>query len=93
MPELVRLETWARSVYGDDAPDVHTLQRWCREHRIWPLPELHGRSYYLRTDARRVARGQTVADLAAQHVQQDVAAAAVQRPRGRLAQLILNGEI
>lgn len=51
---LLTLENWARAEYGDAAPSITTLRRWVREERILPVPEKHGRTYYLLPHARYV---------------------------------------
>ncbi len=51
---MITLENWARKQYGDDAPTVGTLRRWCRDGKIFPIPEKHGRSYFLQETARYV---------------------------------------
>jgi hypothetical protein len=51
---LITLERWAELTYGDAAPHVNTLRRWAREVRIYPAPEKHGRTYYVRPEARYV---------------------------------------
>jgi hypothetical protein len=51
-PKLLTLEEWAAAVYGDRPPSLVTLRRWARECRIYPVPEKHGRCYYVRADAR-----------------------------------------
>jgi hypothetical protein len=53
-PKLVTLKAWARAVYGTEAPTIVTLRRWCRDGNILPFPKKHGRSYYVREDARYV---------------------------------------
>jgi len=51
---FVTLEKWARDRYGESAPTVGTLRRWCRDGKIFPLPQKHGRSYFLEPNARYV---------------------------------------
>lgn len=48
----VRLETWLAQTYGNDAPDIATARRWCRDGKIYPRPEKHGRAYYVHPEAR-----------------------------------------
>lgn len=48
------LEKWAARHYGEDAPNVQTLRRWCRDGKIFPIPEKHGRSYFVQDTARYV---------------------------------------
>lgn len=50
--KLVSIETWLAQTYGDDAPAIDTARRWCREGKIYPKPEKHGRSYFLTPSAR-----------------------------------------
>lgn len=51
MTQKVTLEEWARPLYKP-APSIKTLRRWARELRIFPLPEKHGRTYYVDPNAR-----------------------------------------
>lgn len=51
---LITLERWAEGTYGADAPHINTLRRWARDALIFPAPEKHGRTYYVRPDARYV---------------------------------------
>lgn len=53
-PKKITLEEWVLATYGDKRPSILTVRRWCREGRIWPAPEKHGRAYYVRTDARYI---------------------------------------
>lgn len=50
--KLITLEAWAASTYGDASPQPNTLRRWARDALIVPVPEKHGRTYYVRPDAR-----------------------------------------
>lgn len=52
--KLITLEAWAQQTYGEHAPSIPTLRRWARDARIHPAPEKHGRSYFVRPDARYV---------------------------------------
>ena len=52
--ELVKLETWARIVYGDDAPSIYTLRRWCQQGKIQPPAQKHGRAIYVKREARYI---------------------------------------
>lgn len=54
MSKLVSLEQWATATYGESAPCIDTLRRWCREGRIHPQPEKHGKCYYLDPEARYI---------------------------------------
>lgn len=54
MSKLVSLEQWAKATYGDSSPCIDTLRRWCREGRIHPQPEKHGKAYYLDPEARYI---------------------------------------
>lgn len=49
---LITLESWAAETYGEAAPHINTLRRWARDALIVPTPEKHGRTYYVRPDAR-----------------------------------------
>jgi predicted site-specific integrase-resolvase len=48
---LITLETWAQRHYAECTPHVQTLRKWVREGKIRPLPEKHGRAYYVQPDA------------------------------------------
>lgn len=50
--KLITLEAWASATYGEAAPRMNTLRRWARDALITPTPEKHGRTYYVRPDAR-----------------------------------------
>jgi hypothetical protein len=52
MARLVSLATWAAAEYGDDAPDVRTLQRWAKSGQILPVPEKHGKQFFCVPSAR-----------------------------------------
>lgn len=54
-PKYIRLETWLKQTYGDDAPKVATARRWCNDGKIQPPPQKHGRSYFVHPDARYTA--------------------------------------
>jgi hypothetical protein len=49
---MITLERWAALTYGEAAPHTNTLRRWAREARIYPVPQKHGRQYYVQPDAR-----------------------------------------
>ena len=53
---MITLEGWAQRTYGHNAPHRNTLRRWAREARIYPLPEKHGRQYFVREDVSYVAQ-------------------------------------
>ena len=55
MPKLIKLDTWAREQYGDDAPSSATLRRWANSGRLFPAPELHGKCWYVRPETRYAA--------------------------------------
>lgn len=48
------LEAWGKREYGEHVPCRVTLQRWAREGKIQPLPEKHGREYFVEPQARYV---------------------------------------
>lgn len=50
--KLITLEAWAVATYGDASPHINTLRRWARDAMIVPTPEKHGRTYYVRPDAK-----------------------------------------
>lgn len=51
---LITLDDWLARTYGGKV-SIHTARRWCRERRIFPAPEKHGRTYFVRQDARYTA--------------------------------------
>lgn len=51
---MMTLEKWALATYGENAPHIKTLRRWCCEGKIFPIPQKHGRSYFLQETARYV---------------------------------------
>lgn len=55
MTRLITLAAWAARIYGDAAPSIFTLRRWCRDGNILPLPKKHGRTYYVSEKARYVS--------------------------------------
>ena len=48
---MTTLEQWAVAAYGDMAPTITTLRNWARDGRIYPIPEKHGRSYFVDREA------------------------------------------
>lgn len=48
---MTTLEQWAAVTYGDMAPSITTLRSWARDGRIYPIPEKHGRSYFVDREA------------------------------------------
>jgi len=50
--KLITLEAWAAATYGEASPHINTLRRWARDAMIVPTPEKHGRTYYVRPDAK-----------------------------------------
>lgn len=50
--KLITLEAWAAATYGEASPHINTLRKWARDALIVPAPEKHGRTYYVRPDAR-----------------------------------------
>ena len=58
MTKRVTIESWIALNYADP-PSVLTVRRWIREGRIHPLPEKHGRTYYLSPTARYVVDDQS----------------------------------
>jgi hypothetical protein len=53
MAPKITLQAWAAPRYSPP-PSIKTLRRWVREHRIFPRPELVGRTYYVDPDARYI---------------------------------------
>ena len=58
MTKRITIESWIALNYSDP-PSVLTVRRWIREGRIYPLPEKHGRTYYLTPTARYVVDEQS----------------------------------
>lgn len=53
----ISLQSWlAQNYVAGEAPHINTARRWCRDGLIHPLPEKHGREYYLTADARYVGK-------------------------------------
>lgn len=52
---LTTLESWAAKRYGEAAPSIHTLRRWARDAKIFPLPKKHGRTYFVEETAEYIA--------------------------------------
>lgn len=50
-PTFITLEAWIEQTYGG-AVKIGTARRWCREGRIYPAPQKHGRQYFLAPEAR-----------------------------------------
>ncbi len=46
MSKLIPLSMWAKRRY-ENPPSSRTLRRWTHEQRIDPMPEKHGRAYYV----------------------------------------------
>ncbi len=55
MARWIKLETWAHTQYGDDAPDPRTLRRWARGGHLYPPAEQHGKCWYVSPDAKYLA--------------------------------------
>ena len=56
MNKRITLSAWLSNVYGEDGPTINTARRWCKNGLIHPMPEKHGREYYLTPDARYVGK-------------------------------------
>lgn len=56
MSKRISLDTWLEQTYGEDAPGIQTARRWCRDGKIHPAPEKHGRSYFVVPEARYTDR-------------------------------------
>lgn len=52
MSALLTIESWLAATYAAGAPSVHTVRRWIRDGYIDPPPEKHGRSYFLKPEAK-----------------------------------------
>jgi hypothetical protein len=57
-PRLITLEAWIEHTYGS-AVSIATARRWCRECRITPAPQKHGRAYFVAPDARYIDLSKT----------------------------------
>lgn len=53
-PRFMTLKAWAQAQYGEDAPTMNTLRRWCRDLKIYPFPKKHGRTYFVLPTAQYV---------------------------------------
>lgn len=53
--KLITLEAWAANIYGEHAPSIHTLRRWARNAKIFPIPKKHGRTYFVEETAEYIA--------------------------------------
>lgn len=53
MSKKIPLTEWARARYSPP-PSIHTLRKWARDCRIFPIPEKTGRTYYCDEDARYI---------------------------------------
>jgi hypothetical protein len=51
-PALVTLAAWGQARYGEHVPTIFTLRRWVKDGYIFPAPEKHGRTFYVRADAQ-----------------------------------------
>ena len=49
---LIDLQTWIDRTYGANPPVLRTVRRWCRQGKIFPPPQKHGRNYYVEENAR-----------------------------------------
>lgn len=52
--KLITLKSWASATYGDAAPKMPTLYKWAKNALIYPVPEKHGRDYFVDPDAQYV---------------------------------------
>lgn len=48
------LPKWAAAQFGESAPNIDTLRRWCRNAKIFPIPQKYGRTYFVEETARYV---------------------------------------
>lgn len=55
MARWIKLETWVRDEYGDDAPDPRTWRKWAQEGHLYPPAERHGKCWYVRPGTKYVA--------------------------------------
>ena len=68
LAKLITLEEWACAKYaGRRVPSIYTLRRWCKAGRIYPIPEKHGRTYYVAENARYIENYNASAILGALH--------------------------
>ncbi len=56
MSRLIKLETWAKDQYGDDAPSLITLRRWARNGNLFPAAEQHGKCWYVTPGTKYMAQ-------------------------------------
>jgi predicted site-specific integrase-resolvase len=53
--DVLKLEQWARAVFGANAPkSIATLRRWARQGNIVPKPDKVGRDWLVKPEARYV---------------------------------------
>jgi predicted site-specific integrase-resolvase len=52
MARMIKLETWAKQEYGDDAPDVSTLRRWADKGHLFPPAEKHGKCWFVQPNTK-----------------------------------------
>ena len=61
MTKRITIESWIALHYEPEgAPSIHTVRRWIRDGHITPLPEKHGRTYYLSPKAEYYVEAQRV---------------------------------
>jgi len=53
MAKKIPLTEWAEARY-EPPPSIHTLRKWARDCRIFPIPEKVGRTYYVDAEARYI---------------------------------------
>jgi hypothetical protein len=53
-PKEIPLDAWAAAKFSPP-PSIHTLRRWVRETKIFPIPRKYGREYLVAHDADYVA--------------------------------------
>ena len=50
--KLMRLKEWAKLKFaGEDVPHPNTLRRWTNDGRIYPQPQMIGKSWYVEEGA------------------------------------------
>lgn len=57
MSRLIRLDTWSRNEYGNDAPDQRTLRRWARDGHLFPPAEQHGKCWFVLPETKYTSSG------------------------------------
>lgn len=65
--KLITLKSWASATYGDAAPKMPTLYKWAKNALIYPVPEKHGRDYFVDPEAQYVTTHAAASEASAGH--------------------------